>query len=416
MAKKTMIEVLDEHFKDVKFDSALCKRIIEYSIRFMNRNEDHSAFFGGVLMGVNPVYFYDTDRELWFEDVLGVDEDLLQHQFDNAEGVDPKNQKVASDVMNYTPGYITMRLMKETSIPIKTRHEACRHAFQVLHYKYITSLLVRRFKYPARREVMEATFAALNYKFDIKTIGSWGKLVKDRAEGIIDPHSIYGPLLYDKLNTAEDIEYWMRRTVTDTQTRIRELINKYYSVYITVLNSGVTIRTTSDLMINTDGEMALRDKVNGYRTYITYMHNVCTNKDNLIKPELLPIIGSAMHTMPEQMLQTTLEFVARNFGQPRNKDLTTFVDECLLYTFEYMQSAKMSIQRQNDLKELLSKVRLLIMAPKTSDVRVLAIRDMGDAIVKNATNSRHAGQIASTRTGLMLYILLRALTKGYYTK
>lgn len=414
MAKQTMQEVLDEHFKDVKFDAALCKRIIEYSIRFMNRNEDHSAFFGGVLMGVNPVYFYDNDRELWFEDVLGVDEDLLQYDFQKAEGVDPKNQKVASDVMNYTPGYITQRLLKTSNIPVKTVHEACRHAFQVLHYKYITSLLVRRFKYPARREVMEATFAALNYKFDIKTIGSWGKLIKDRAEGIIDPQSIYGPVLYEK--PGIDVEYWMRRVVTDTQTRIRELINKYYSVYINVLNSGVTVRTTSDVMVNNDGEKALRDKVNGYSTYITYMHKVCTDKNDLIRGELLPIIESAMHTMPPQMLHSSLEYISRNFNQPRSKDLTKFVDECLLYTFEYMQSIKASVQRQNDLKDIISRLRLLVMAPKTSDVRVLTIRDMGDAIVKNATNSRHAGAIASTRTGLMLYICLRALTKSYYTK
>lgn len=414
MAKQTMMEVLDEHFKDVKFDAALCKRIIEYSIRFMNRNEDHSAFFGGVLMGVNPVYFYDTDRELWFEDVLGVDEDMLQYDFQKAEGVDPKNQKVASDVMNYTPGYITQRLLKTTGIPIKTIHEACRHAFQVLHYKYITSLLVRRFKYPARREVMEATFAQLNYKFDIKTIGSWGKLVRDRAEGIIDPTSIYGPLLHDKPGVDE--EYWMRRVVTDTQTRIRELINKYYGMYITVLNSGVTIRTTSEMMVTLDNEMVLRDKVSGYRSFITYAHSVCSNKDNLIKAELLSVITSAMHTCPEPMLLSSLEFIARNFNQPRSKDLTTFVDECLLYSFEYMQSIKASIQRQNDLKELVTRLRLLVMAPKTSDVRVLTIRDMGDAIVKNATNSRHAGQIASVRTALFLYITLRTLTKSYYTR
>lgn len=414
MAKKTMREVMDEHFKDVKFDAALCKRIIEYSIRFMNRNEDHSAFFGGVLMGVNPIYFYDTDRELWFDDVLRIDEDHLQHDFQRAEDVDPVNQKVASDVMNYTPGYITMRLMQQKDIPLKTRHEACKHAFQVLHYKYITSLLVRRFKYPARREVAEAAFAALNYKFDIKTLGSWGNLVKDRAEGIISQESIYWPVLSEQ--PGVDYDYWTRRIVTDTQTRIRELINKYYSVYINTLNSGATIRTTSDIMINTDGEMALRDKVNGYRTYLGYIHSVCISRDNLIKPDLLGVVGNAMHTMPEPMLISTLEFIARNFNQSRSKDLTKFVDESLLYCFEYMQSIKMSVQRQNDLKDLTQKLRLLLMAPKSSDPRVLLIRDMGDQIVKNATNSKHAGQIAATRTGLTLYLILRALTRNYYTK
>lgn len=405
---------MDEHFKDVKFDTALCKRIIEYSIRFMNRNEDHSAFFGGVLMGVNPVYFYDSDRELWFDDVLRVDEDLLQHDFQRAEGVDPTHQKVASDVMNYTPGYITMRLLQQDDIPIKTRQEASKHAFQVLHYKYITSLFVRRFKYPARREVAEATFAALNYKFDIKTLGSWGNLIKDRAEGIISPDSIYWPVLSQKPNV--DYDYWTRRIVTDTQTRIRELINKYYTVYIATLNSGVTIRTTTDIMVNGDGESALRDRVNGYRTYITYIHTVCTSKDNLIKPDLLGIVSNAMHTMPEPMLLTTLEFIARNFNQPRSKDLTKFVDESLLYCFEYMQSIKQSVQKQNDLKDLTARLRLLLMAPKSSDPRVLLIRDMGDQLVKTATNSKQPGQIASTRTGVVLYLILRAFTKNYYTR
>lgn len=414
MTKQTMKEVLDEHFKNVKFDSALCKRIIEYSIRFMNRNEDHSAFFGGVLMGVNPVYFYDTDREIWFDDVLGVDEDLLQYHFQRAKDVDPKNQKVASDVMNYTPGYITQRLMQVDTVPIKTRQEACRHAFQVLHYKYITSLLVRRFKYPARREVMEATFANLNYKFDIKTIGSWGKLVKDRSEGIIDPDSIYGPVLY--LRPDIDEEYWMRRIVTDTQTRIRELINRFYSVYINTLNSGTTIRTTSDIMINNEGEMVLRDKTKGYSSYLTYMKGVVNNREDLIKIELLPIISSAMHTMPEELLVKSLEYLSKNFNQPRTKDLTKFVDECLLYTFEYMQSNKSSTQKQTDLKELITRLRLLLMAPKSTDVRVLTLRTIGDKIVKDATGTRHLGQLASTRTGIILYLALRCLCKSYYTK
>ena len=61
----TIREVLDKHFADVKFDRALCQRIIDYTVRLMNRDSDHSAFFGGVLIGVNPIRFYDNDRELW---------------------------------------------------------------------------------------------------------------------------------------------------------------------------------------------------------------------------------------------------------------------------------------------------------------------------------------------------------------
>lgn len=410
--KLTVREVLDKHFADVKFDRALCQRIIDYTVRLMNRDADHSAFFGGVLMGVNEIRFYDSDRELWFDDVIQVDEDLLQHDFDQAEGIDPKHI-VASSAFNHIPGYISMRLYKENSIPLNVRQSAMIHAFMTLHVKYITSLLVRRFKYPAKREVAEATFAALKYTFDIKRIGSWGGLIRDRAEGIIAPDSIYYPFMMDR---SDSYEYWSRRIVTDTQTRIRELIKKYYDMYLTTLSQGSRIVSTSDIMINNEGEMALRDRVNGYSTYLRYMHSTIQHPDNLIKPQLMGIIENAMHTMPPQMLQETLMFMSRNVGQVRSKDITVMVDESLLYAFDYMQSNRSSTMRTTDLADLISKIRNKVMAPKSDDYRVLKIRDVGEKIVKQATKSKHEGQIAATRTGVMLYLILRALTKSYYTK
>ncbi|MFO5742563.1 hypothetical protein ACLBPW_31215, partial [Klebsiella pneumoniae] len=68
----------------------------------------------------------------------------------------------------------------------------------------------------------EAAFAALNYRFDIKTIVSWEKLFRQRAEVIIAPDSIYAPFLTGK---TQELDYWSGRVVADTQTRLRELIN-----------------------------------------------------------------------------------------------------------------------------------------------------------------------------------------------
>lgn len=410
--KLTVREVLDKHFVDVKFDKALCQRIIDYTVRLMNRDADHSAFFGGVLMGVNEIRFYDNDRELWFDDVIQVDDDLLQADFYKAEGIDPKHI-VASDCFNHLPGYISMRLFKETSIPLNIRHQAMVHAFMALHFKYITSLLVRRFKYPARRDVAEATFAELSYKFDIKAIGSWGALIRQRSEGIVAPDSIYHSFMQDR---SDSYEYWSRRVVTDTQTRIRELIKKYYDMYLTTLARGSRIVSTSDIMIDGDGEMALRDRVNGYSTYLRYMHTTVQHPDNFIKQPLMAIIESAMHTMPGPMLQESLMFMSRNIGQARSKDISVFIDESLLYAFDFMQSNRASVQRSNDLKKLITLIRAKVMAPKSEDYRVLKIRETGERIVKEATKSKHEGQIAATRTGMMLYVILRAMTKSYYTK
>ncbi|MFO5890696.1 hypothetical protein ACLBSJ_33310, partial [Klebsiella pneumoniae] len=60
-------------------------------------------------------------------------------------------------------------------------------------------------------------------RFDINTIGSWEKLFRQRAEGIIAPDSIYAPFLTGK---TQELDYWSGRVVSDTQTRLREIIKK----------------------------------------------------------------------------------------------------------------------------------------------------------------------------------------------
>ncbi|MFO5520780.1 hypothetical protein ACLBP3_29620, partial [Klebsiella pneumoniae] len=83
-----------------------------------------------------------------------------------------------SDVFNHLPVYICSRLLKSTNVSLNIRHEAMVSCFMVLHFTYLTSLLVPRFKYPARKEVAEAAFATLNYLSDINTPASYQYVVK----------------------------------------------------------------------------------------------------------------------------------------------------------------------------------------------------------------------------------------------
>lgn len=405
----TINQVFDKHFADVKIDRKFCERIINYRERFMNLNENHSAFFGGVLMGVNPVRFLDTDRELYYVDVLDIDEDLLRHDFIKAVGIDVSH-KVGSEPINYIPGYLTTRLRKINDIPMNIRYEAMVSLFMIMHFIFITSLFVPRFKYPARKEVMEATFATFNYKFDIKALGSWGKLIRDRSEGIIAKNSIYDDFFNDK---AKDPTYWAKRVVSDTQTRIRKLINLYYSTYIKVLNSGVTLSVTSEMGVSLDGEMILRDAVNGYANYINYVKSIIRLEDSFLKPELLSVINDLMPTMSPALLEKTLRHLSKNFNYGKNELL---VEESLLYTFDLMQTIKSQVQRGNDLTGLMTRLRALITAPKSSDPRVLLIRTEGERLVKEATGIRNPAVLAATRTGVTLYVILRTMTRNYYTR
>lgn len=410
----TIVELLDRHFAELKLDRAFCMRVINFVTRFMNKNQDHSAFFGGALLGVNPVRWFPADREQWFDEVLRVNDDLLQYDFLKLDVIDPSHN-VNSDVFNHIPAYLCRKLMFTTDLPGNLRDETMIALFTLLHIKYLTSLLSRRFQYPAKREVAEATFMSLNYKWDIRRLGSWHALIRDRCLSIIGPETNYTDHIFGAKNTLTD--YWSTRIVTDTQSRIREVINKIYAVYIQVLKEGGRVVSTSEMGVSTDGEAFLKDKVNGFGSYLRYGKEIVTNEANFIRPELMGVIERAMQdSMPPDPFLATLQYLVRNTGQARMQHLDKMLEECLLYVFDLMQSERTSIQRTNDIGGLVLKIKSKLMASRSSDPRVLYLREVGEKIVADATGVKNKAVQAATRTGLMLYITLRVLTKNHYAR
>jgi len=410
----TIVDLLEKHFADVKLDRAFCMRVINFVTRFMNKNADHSAFFGGALLGVNPIRWHPTDREQWYDEVLGVNDDLLQYDFLKLDVIDPSHN-VNSDSFNHIPAFLCRKLMMNTQLPGNLRDETMIALFTLLHIKYLTSLLSRRFQYPAKREVAEATFMSLNYKWDIRRLGSWHALIRDRCLSIIGPDTNYTDHIFGSNNSLTD--YWSTRIVTDTQSRIREVINKIYAVYIQVLKEGGRVITTSEMGLSTDGDAFLKDKTSGFATYLRYGKEVVTNEANFIRPELLGIVERAMvDSMPSQPFEDTLKYICRNVAQARMGHIDKMFEECLLYVFDQMQSERTQIQRANDLEGLILKVRSKLMASRSSDPRVLYLREVGEKIVADATGVRNKAVLAATRTGIMLYITLRVLTKNHYAR
>lgn len=414
MSETSIVELFEKHFANVKLDRAFCMRAINFSIRFMNKNADHSAFFGGVLLGVNPIRWHPADREQWYDDVLTINDDLLQYDFLKLPFIDPSHN-VNSDSFNHLPAFLCRKLMQDTSLPMGLRDETMRALFTVLHIKYLTSLLSQRFRYPAKREVAEATFMSLNYKWDIRRLGSWRALIFDRCDSIIGPETNYTNHIFGPPGSLTD--HWSSRIVTDTQSRIREVVKKIYAVYIQVLKEGGRVITTSEIGISTDGDAFLKDKVNGFGSYLRYGKEIVTNEANFVRPELMGIIERAMvDSMPPQPFEDTLKYLCRNVAQPRMGHIDKMFEECLLYVFDQMQQERTQIQRSNDLEGLILKVRAKLMASRSSDPRVLYLREVGEKIVGDATGVKNKAVLAATRTGLMLYITLRTLTKNHYAR
>ena len=115
--------------------------------------------------------------------------------------------------------------------------------------------------------------------------------------------------------------------------------------------------------------------------------------------------------MPQELLIQALTFISDNHSK---QNVRKFLDEVLLHAFEFVTQDKVGKESMSDLSILLSRLRALYMASRSSHPALLIIRDLGSQILKKSVNTRSESTLASVRTGTCLYIVLRIFTKNYY--
>ncbi|MBN22774.1 MAG: hypothetical protein CL678_15925 [Bdellovibrionaceae bacterium] len=119
--------------------------------------------------------------------------------------------------------------------------------------------------------------------------------------------------------------------------------------------------------------------------------------------------------MPERFLTDTLMFMSKHYRSPRYAHIEELVDETLLHAFDYISSNRAILANPNDLAGMLTRLRAVYMSSRSSDASLLKMRKLSEEIVEKAIKSRNVSIIASVRTGLMLYLVLRAFTMKHYT-
>lgn len=399
--------VFEQVCSDLVIDANLAKAIIKYQLSFSTKNDQHIQFFGGHLTGVQVVRFTDQDRQLWFEDILKTDEDYLQKELLKLPTVHEEH-KVASNAMNLSCAYL-VHALTVSSIPEPLKHDAIIATLLVLQYKFLTSRLYRHFVFPADRATAEATFASLSLKFDLKQAGSWGALLNQRAENIVLPNALWVNLI----KTFDD-DSKIEKFLNDVQTRLRSLLNIIAGVHYSINKQGKRITAVS-ATVEHDGKEVLRDRTKSLAVYTRYLNAVITDKGSFIREELTSVVENLIHTMPPQLLHTTLAWMSDNYQSTKSPEVENVVKETLIHSFDYLSHDRAAMQSTHDLPGLLTRLRGVYTAARSTDPALMFLREEVEKIVKKATNTKNVSLLAPTRTGVLLYLVLRALCKNYYS-
>lgn len=400
--------VFEQYCSHLKFDAAFAKKINAFQVAFANKNEDHMTFFGGSSTGVQIVRFSQADRDSWFTDVMGVDDLSLEQALHELPSVNTEF-KVSSSVFNNACMWMIHKFMTSPLLNDDQKHKAMIDCGLVLYYRYLSSLLFKYFVYPADPQVAAATYAQLSYKYELKRHGTWYATLVARCENLVAENSIHYKTLKNYSNDL-DIVYLLN----DSQSRIRDMLKNIYAEFKKIHVEGTRIRTTSSL-IEHDGEMALKDQTKNLSNYRRYLHSIVGDKNSFIKEELITLIEKIMKTMPSRLLRETLKWCSDNHRFTGSKDVEELIDQTLVHSFGYLSNNRNVLKETNDLAMLVSRLRGVYMSSRSVDPDLMIIREGAKNIVKKATGSKNESLVASIRTGLLLYITLRAFTMNYYS-
>lgn len=389
-------------------DSGLVKRLTKYETEFTHRNKDHIDFFSGNLLGVDKVRFKTSDWNEFFDEVIRLDDVELRQALIALPTVNAEF-KVSSDIMNVTCMWLIHAIANSSTLKPEEKHTGMLKAALIFNYKVLSSKLAHDFPYTANRELAQAVYAELSKKFSLKRHGNWGSLLIARSEDMISPTGIHGKTI----RTFQD-DAAVLYMVTDSQGRIRDLVKTMRDVFERIRKSDAKILTSSSHVV-VDGELEVGDLNRYLVAYKHYIQSVVGNRTTFIKDELVDIIASAMHTMHPEHLVKTLEYISDGYHSEEPALFESLIEEVMIHAFDFLARERKERNRGFDLSNVIVKLRGIYMSSRSTDPYLLHLRDLTDQIVGVPLKGRAASALASVRTGLMLYIVLRALTRSYYS-
>lgn len=382
----------------------LARAISSFLVRLQTCNDDHINFFGGNLLGTDRIRFLDTDRAKWFDDILQIDEDYLRECVHAVPYID-KDWKVGADVFNLSCVWVVHQFYKSPQAKDPVIYQAMIDTLVILQFRFISSIYSQYFPRLVDKAAAEATYAAFTLKFNIKRMGSWGEILRDRAESFINYESPHVHAL--KTFQPDDKVVYI---VTDMQTRTRKTIKDQYNVLDKVRSGNLRIQTTQSTL-TIDGDKIIKDHVNVFNNAKQYLFDVSGNEASFIKRPLVDVVLNLMSTTSEQAFLDVLKMMCNEPVGSHRDEVEWMLEHTLIHAFDYIARNRI---RFNDVGIILVKLRAMYMSSKSTDPILLELRERIEKYAKANSHLKSPAALASVRTAIMLYCLLRAISSNQY--
>lgn len=403
---ETIKDVMVSHTSHWKLDKRLADQLNNFVKMYLNATEDHVNFYGGNLTGVHVIRFTTKDRMTLCEDILDIDDLAIRESVRQLPHIGDTWVR-GTDGLNLALLYLVHLLETDKKLNAKMRYQMQVDALLILQYKFLSSIITAYFKYPVSSSVALAVYQSLNGKFAIKRYGTWQQLLLARCEAILVKEKTH----LDTIKTFQPDDK-IQYMITDIQGRLKSMILNIYSVTMNVKENESSVGI-SNAMIELDGELTIRDIQRKQNDYLTYIRQVSKDQREFIKMDLVEVIDATITTLPRKLFVDALANYSKVMAQG-DKVAGTLTEEIVFFSFKYFSENKQIITDTKDYGKLIKTMKDLYTAGKSNTPSILKSRQLADKLNKKAVKTSNEATKAALRVGLILYILMRTLTKEHY--
>lgn len=396
--------IFERHGSHLIFDLKIAEKINKYCKSFINKNDDHIQFFGSNLTGVYPVRMTAVDEMEWLVDILGLDSIEIKQEVKALPTIN-ENWIRGTDVFTLSCWWVTYRLLN-SNIPIKQKEIALRSAILTVHFKMISSIMAHYFRYSVDKAVAQAVYDRLSLKFRLKTEGSWLGLLQYRTEDLLLEKSIHYQTLLT-YSPDDAIQY----LITDTQGRLRDVVKNLWTVLAEVRQEEK--RGVNKSMIDLDGDLAVRDVQSQLRPYTDYVLTVSKEPASFLKTEIVKIVCDVNPNMPPEEFRKALQMVVA-LRVKGDKKIEAIIELTMTHVFDQFAKDRKLQKSIKNLPVLVAYMRALYTAPRSKG-DVLTLRSDLEKLITKYVKTKTPANTSSVRTGVLLYIIIRAFSKDYFS-
>lgn len=387
--------------------------LLEQYCTYFETKNNHSLALNTHLLGVEPIYFLNMDKDIFFE-IMEISEATMKLAIRRISYIDP-GWNVTSDPYNQLVIWIAYRIMTST-LSDQEKDVGLFSLFKMLHYKFFTSIVNNSFKHGANKAVMEATIRKLSNKYDIIVYGTWKRVIEVRSRDVYAKDSIH----YKTLNSFND-DKAILYILSDIQSRLRHKIRLVTVEYYNNKELGDAIETYDMVSTDKEGKKVITATSNVYDLMIAGLLAQIQSPSRFIDNELIHVISEQFTYVKEDAFRRLLimftEMASLQSSSGELEKLGTLdsgekiyvganilIREFIQKTYRYCLLTKTNMNSKVD---ILMKIKNLYSSSRVSNPDILAIKLSFTTFVIQCGESKRPATNASFSIAIMLYILIR---------